>query len=351
MSGKELSNIRVAFEWYTKDEDRSTEALRLAIAMSRFWRYRGNISEARQRLDISINHPGAKQPTLELAKALNNAGVLAAIQSDYNAALEYYQMSIALFRSFNDSRSVGGMLNNLANLMRNSGDFVGAFPLYEESLQISKKMNYLELKATVLMNIGENFRRKGDNNSGKKSMMNALAIFRQLNAIEGIATTLSMIASVSRNDDAEIILAESLALFQILDEKEGIALVKRQIAGIRLECGDITNSLSHFNDSLVISKELGDKTQIMMALIGISRIALLKKDAELGILLLSAADQYRKAINSSLLPIEILSFEQAYSTARGMTSPQRFELLWENGQSETLENICSMLNLPPEMIV
>ncbi|HEX9528568.1 MAG TPA: AAA family ATPase, partial [Streptosporangiaceae bacterium] len=75
----EHQNIRAAIDWYTQHEPR--DALRLAVAMSRFWGVRGHFTEGRRRLTALLGL--TRDATTTRVKALNGAASLAIDQGDY----------------------------------------------------------------------------------------------------------------------------------------------------------------------------------------------------------------------------------------------------------------------------
>ena len=88
----EHQNIRAAIDWYTQHEP--GDALRLAVAMSRFWGVRGHFAEGRGRLQALLDVCG--DGTSTRVKALNGAASLAIDQGDYQCARELAGQSIRL---------------------------------------------------------------------------------------------------------------------------------------------------------------------------------------------------------------------------------------------------------------
>jgi non-specific serine/threonine protein kinase len=88
----EHQNIRAAIDWYQQHEPR--DALRLAVAMSRFWGVRGQFTEGRRRLKTLLDVCG--DGTSTRVKALNGAASLAIEQGDYQCARDLLGQSIRL---------------------------------------------------------------------------------------------------------------------------------------------------------------------------------------------------------------------------------------------------------------
>ena len=92
----EHQNIRAAIDWYAQHEP--CDALRLAVAMSRFWGVRGHFTEGRRRLKALLGMSG--DTTSARVKALNGAASLAIDQGDYRDARDLLGESIRLSQSW-----------------------------------------------------------------------------------------------------------------------------------------------------------------------------------------------------------------------------------------------------------
>ncbi len=88
----EHQNIRAAIDWYQQHEPR--DALRLAVAMSRFWGVRGHFTEGRGRLKALLDV--YRDGTVTRVKALNGSASLAIDQGDYQCARDLLGQSIRL---------------------------------------------------------------------------------------------------------------------------------------------------------------------------------------------------------------------------------------------------------------
>jgi predicted ATPase/DNA-binding SARP family transcriptional activator len=341
----ENDNLRAAHDYYLKAADGALPGLRLAAALSRLWRFRGYVSEGRERLRAMLAREGAEHPTYPRAKALNHAGVLAALQGDRDAALAYYQECLHLFRNLGDERSVGGMLNNLANITRDSGDYAAAMPIYAECLVISRKIGYTALTATALMNLADNMRHQRDEERARTLYAEALALFRALNHPEGIATALCKRAAIAEGDEAQALYAESLALFREIGEKEGIAFVLGHLADLYTARNDGTTALALYEESMLLARELGDRRQTVRSLIGLAQLALAQEDAERAAYLLGAAERLRETIGGAQPPEDTAAFERTLSQTQGALDAPRFADARAEGCAATLEQVLAHLSL------
>ena len=78
------------------------------------------------------------------AAALGNLGVLAIYQSDYAAAQPYLEQSVAIFRKIGDRRSEAIGLNNLGTIAHKGQDYAQAQACFEQTIVISHQIDDLQ---------------------------------------------------------------------------------------------------------------------------------------------------------------------------------------------------------------
>jgi len=77
----------------------------------------------------------------DVAQTLNDLGILLSLTGDYAGARPLYERALAIWEKAlgPDHPHVAASLNNLATLLRETGDYAGARPLYERALAIDEK--------------------------------------------------------------------------------------------------------------------------------------------------------------------------------------------------------------------
>ena len=99
----ELDDIRAAIDLSLATGD-ATTALRIATALSRFWRARGHVSEARSWLEAGLS-ADADVPVRVRAEALWAAARQAMGQSDLTAAAALHEQALLLFTDLSSNAS------------------------------------------------------------------------------------------------------------------------------------------------------------------------------------------------------------------------------------------------------
>jgi adenylate cyclase len=88
------------------------------------------------------------------AYALKNMGITNYFRSNYMEALEYYNQSLAIFRSLKDNVGISNLLSNIGVVWYDKGDDVKALENYLESLRYAELANDKLRILTALNNVG-----------------------------------------------------------------------------------------------------------------------------------------------------------------------------------------------------
>src|SRR5207245_1274756 len=75
-----------------------------------------------------------------IAVVLNNLGVVAERQDDYEQARDYYNQSLELARKLHDKDGIAWTLDNLGNIAYLQGHYHEAWKLHKESLALFQEL-------------------------------------------------------------------------------------------------------------------------------------------------------------------------------------------------------------------
>jgi predicted ATPase/class 3 adenylate cyclase len=132
---EDQDNLRAALAWFARHGP-AEDGLRLAAALRRFWRARGNLTEGREHMAALLALPAAEPRGRARAKALHAAGLFASGQGDYVEARRSLEESLDIYRRLGDAHGIGWALVALGILARYEGDHVAAKSRLEESLAL-----------------------------------------------------------------------------------------------------------------------------------------------------------------------------------------------------------------------
>jgi predicted ATPase/class 3 adenylate cyclase len=287
----EHENLRAALDWSVsermKDEGGrmnpipfilhpSSFILRMAGALWRFWRVRGHLTEGRERLAQALARPGGT--AAGRAKALNGAGILACVQSDFRTARSLLEEALAIFRQIGDRRGIAGTLIHLGNVALAHPDRqAAARSLYEESLAIHRELGDRPGTACCLANLGEVARNQGDDAAARTLFEEGLVTFRELGDERSIALLLSNLGNISQEHGdygaARSLYEESLAISRELGDRWGIAASLGNLGSAAYDQGDYAAARSLHEQKLAISRDLGDSGAIAASFDNLAKVA------------------------------------------------------------------------------
>ena len=284
---REHDNLRAALQWSlvqaeeedAREDGRSREiALRLGGALRVFWVVHGHISEGRHFLECALAVCEGSEASVR-AKALNVAGHLAIIQSDYERAEPLCKESLALYRELEDQPGIAFSLFLLGSVSWTQGDMVAARTLTEEALAIGRQIDAMELAASSLFILGLVSSSQGEYARAQLLFEEGLAIHRASGDKRDIAHSLSQLAQVlfvSLTDQAKVtlLLEECLAVSQEVGYKEGIAAYYCISGQVALSQGDFVTARSLAEKSLVIYTEMGHRHEIAKSLSVLGKVVL-----------------------------------------------------------------------------
>lgn len=225
---REHGNLRKVLGWLMEQEE-IEKALRLGVALARFWEVHGHLSEGYQWLDRALSRSQNVAASLR-AWGLNEAAWFASCQSKTNRAEILLSESLSLFRTLDDKRGSALALRRRGIVARTRGKYVEACSLAEEALKLFKEV--------------------GDRG--------------------GVAHVLLLQAYVA-NDQGEyvkagLLLEECLSVFRELGDKRRMALVSVHLARVIFAQGDTVSAHSLAEGGLALAKSLGDNETIPLGL-------------------------------------------------------------------------------------
>ena len=379
---REHDNLRAALQW-ALEKGRGEIALRLGIALERFWVVRGIRNEGRAFLERALAGSAGVADNVR-AKALLAAARLAFNQSNYEQGEVLAQEGLALFRGLGDRRGIALSLNRLGVAAWRRGDFRSARILLEEDLTLFREMGDRDRVAWSLFMHGLLDNKQGEYAGASSCFEESLALFRELGNKRGIAASLKQLAGtlfVSQGNQDMIypLLEQGLSLDREVGDKEGMAVASLLLGWVALKQGDRATARSRveesmtlyremelregmaealsllgkveaargdhafartlYEESLAIAQEIGDKELLASGLEGLASVLAVQGELVWATRLWGAAEALREAIGAPLQPIERADYEQAVATARDHLGEETFASAWAEGRAMTAEQV------------
>ncbi|MDF3313166.1 protein kinase [Rhodococcus sp. T2V] len=171
---RDQSNIREALELCVSDDP--TAGLQLAAAQFWYWISQGLYSEGRRWLDRLLSRTCSPAPTVERAKALNAASLLAFNQGDLQSGTALVDECRALAQSTDDPMIGALALYSEAALFLFSGEPSRACPLLKNAITVFGAQDNRTLETGALSALGMAYELSGETNLAIEQHEQVLAI-------------------------------------------------------------------------------------------------------------------------------------------------------------------------------
>ena len=302
---QELNNIRAGIDWAIQS-GKPVDALLLLAALDYYFFVRGPIAEWQQRLKTVLSLPGAKEPTLARAKALNGVGML--YWADMHAMDGYpeLQEALQLALQLGDQAIKGKALRNLGLFEHLQGHLESAGSLLDQSLEI-----WTELGPSYLFEKGWTLCFRGD------------VAFSQDEA-----------------DLARTFYQESVDIFRGYRDKNFLAYSIRRLGQLAIRRGDSESAINMCHESLLLNIDVGDLrgTLACLAAFGGIRLAL-GQVAGAAELLIAVQSLLEGRPLFRLVQTDQMEFHRNLAILREKLTGRPFEKAQEKGRQMTLDQV------------
>jgi len=173
-----------------------------------------NIDSARMFVGEAIKMAEQQKSPKHLALALKTMGNSYYLK-DNKAALDYWERSLALYRSLRDSTGEANLLSNIGAIYMNETDDARAMEYFTAALSIGEKINDKLRIASALNNIGSVYNhRPGDRSKALDHYLRSLPLSEELKDNNNIGTTSANIGEIylalGKTDSAIVYFIKSL---------------------------------------------------------------------------------------------------------------------------------------------
>lgn len=284
--------------------------MRLAAALSGFWRVRGHFREGRERLERVFATLGAVAPSEPLAHALSVAGSLAAQLGDDAGSRLLLERSLAAWRTLGNRRRSAGVLLNLGTLAFRLGDYGSARAVLEEALAMQREFGVTIGMALSLNNLGLVMREEGNPAAARLALEESLALKRQLGDVQSVPATLISLGDLALEHD-------SMA------------------------------AAGWLRQGLAAALEVGDLSVQAEAMEAFARLTLERGEPEEALVFAGAADALRERVGSTRAASNTRRLQDTLTQARAALAPGTGQTAWQAGREARLDDtIRAALTIP-----
>jgi predicted ATPase/DNA-binding winged helix-turn-helix (wHTH) protein len=335
----EIDNFRSALDWLF--EKRELEwALRLCVALFRFWDMQLHVAEGRARLEAVLKLAGDQYPT-ERARIMLFLGALTTSLADFSAAESFLQQSLALYEKIGDRWGIAASLNGLALSARDREDYSSAHSYFERSLACWRMLPDRQALARCLHNLAFVVKAIGDYRRATWALHDATQIFEQVGDRSGAAWAISQLGDLTR-EQGDIAAAQAshrraLALFRQAGDTWGVARALTDLGSIASEQDDTPAAQTCYREAMGIFASLGYRRGIARVLEGWACLAIAQKQPARALILAGAAAHLRRLTSAFLLASEQSRLDDMLKPAWQMLSNAAGKAAWAEGAAMSLE--------------
>jgi predicted ATPase/DNA-binding SARP family transcriptional activator len=290
---------------------RSALALRLAIALTRFWHVRGHTPEGRRWL-LDALALGGDVPAPLRARALNRAGALSLRLGLHGEARPLLDESIELYRRANDEEGVVSAMMMSAHACLSEGDPESALVLLNEAAAAYEALGNRHGFATALGNAGVARLMSGD-------FAGAAAVFEA-----------------------------SAALSVELGDRQALAVDLLNIGWALLGVGDVPGAVARLEESVEVARELDFRDALAQALMGFAMAAEQQGEPRRAARLLGAGEALRESLGIALEPYDAGVHDRLVTAVGEAVGEATLTAAWAEGRSLELDDAIEFALRPAE---
>ncbi len=298
-------NARAALAWAesTGDPDRG---LRLANGLARYWAIRGYYREGRSWLERML--AVSTEASSSRAAALRNAGWLARLQGETDAAQAYQEAAAATARESADDASAAGIVQELALVAMHRGDYQQAVALMGDALALYEAAGSLLPEharglSLAHANLAQVCLANGDAERAGEHAEAAARSQRALGFVWALADTMRIVGDVAR------------------------------------ERGERRRALAAYGEAVDLSREIGDRRFLANAIAGIATVAASGADPVRAAHLCAAATIHHAQIGAGIESWQQVRHQQAVALVRADLAPDVFARAWATGETMPLGEV------------
>jgi non-specific serine/threonine protein kinase len=337
----EHDNLRAAWAWSAGAAGDALGALRLAVALGRFWLKRGHHNEAIAVTEQAIEATRRLGATKERAAALQVAATFLLMRSALERAHVLLEECLAIRRELNDLEGIANTLWLSGTLASQRADYAAARAHFEESLALHEQLGMADRIPDDLSNLGSLAAGLGDYASARALHERSLALRREKGDRWGTGAALYHLSSVhiavGEYALAGACIDESLAIVRELGDPRLIANCTVNQGTLANLQGDVVSAAALFKDCLPTMVTLGNPEGIGDALAGLA-VAYAATDATRAARLWGAMQQLMQSTGVALMPEEQRRDQRDIAAARAAFGDDAaFDRAWHEGRAMSLE--------------
>jgi len=371
---REKDNLRAALHW-TVMRAETDMATRLGAVLWRFWERRRELIEGRAQLEQILALAPGQASLAARCSVLTGAGVLAALEADYDRADRYShealsgwrlldnqqgvarallclttvaryrddyttaerigQEALSAFRSLDDRWGAGHALANLGMVAWVQGDHATGTARYEEALHHLCAVGDTSGVFAVVLELGKGASDAGDLARATTLLEECLALSEATGDGASLGETLTELGVVAhrRKDDirAADLLMRAAALAQEHGDRRQLAWVTSHRGNVEVAMGNVEAAAARYAEALTLFRSMDNRVGATQCIEAIARCASMRGRGLQAIRLFASCAASFRALGATPPPDRDPTADA--ESLRTETAPEAFANAWDAGQS------------------
>jgi predicted ATPase/transcriptional regulator with XRE-family HTH domain len=336
---REHDNLRAALAWAI-EHNVVEQAVRLGMALWRFWSTQGYTDEGRRWFAriLSLQPLGDELR----AQALVAAAGLAYQESDYAEASLYYEGSLPVWTATGNRQQRAEALRKLGAIALERGELPEARASLEQSLALYRELGDVDNIARSFRDLGVVAVYQRDLVRARRLCEESLALWQSTGRPSSVASAWLNLGATDLEAQEYVrateSLLKSLELFRELGNKPGCFLALANLGAAAHGQGDYALAARYYSEALSLQRiTKGSKAELAECLERVGRLAGALGQPERAARLGGAASALRVALGIIRPPAEHELYERHLALIRAELGEAEFAGAWSKGQAMSLD--------------
>jgi predicted ATPase/class 3 adenylate cyclase len=338
----ELDNLRAAIARSLSGGTDAPTAVKLQVALMRFWMLRGYSSEGRNNIRAVLALPDLQSPDLPRAHALYVAGALAVNQSDYAEAKPLLTECLALRRTLGNPRETAATLSTLSIVHLQQNDPATARDYELEALGIFRELGDRVGEGIGLVHLGEICVELREHGPAREYFAQCLAIARELRYQELESECECKVGEVAMLEydlaQARDCFSRALKLCQVAEDKRGEATAVAWLGRVDAAAGDFESARRRLTEAQRSFRAFDMNAEALDCLEDLAQLLQFGGECAAAVRLSAAAACAREALALPRSAHRSGQWQANLEGARAALDASGFDAAWAEGHAWTLDH-------------
>ena len=334
----EIGNFRAALDWLAETGE-AQWGLRLAMAVSHYWRSRGLGMEGWRHFVTLLDLPAAAPRNKLRAEALACAAEMTLMKLPGSRLLG--EESLEIFRELGMKTGMLRLLNGLSLLEWSTGSREAGRAGLEQCVELARELGSPSVLAGTLSNLADKLRREGDYERAESCYEESRRLFEAAGDQPSAAWTLShkadLLREFGKRDESRSLYQHLLSRFRELGHGLGIASCQSDLAAIAADSGDWDTARGLYRDALRVYWSLDLKSDLPRVLEALAGCAVVDGQGAKALMLAGRAAEIRQAVVYPIQEAAKAKLDRCLDAARAQISSSAATESWMRGWDMPLE--------------